>query len=169
MIWVNQVVDVSSNVIRPALSCCVMLCHVVRSVVSLSTTFAMIESHYLSLIQDAMMRHLNRKQDGFSHLVVADTAFDVFTRAQLGGEESWCTWCNCQKNSCGKVCRLRWCIAEFVESGRSRIRQQIKLLEGDSYRFVFLSWSLMTLMLYKEVSFWLLPSLRQNFGIHVQS
>ena len=80
--------DVSSNVIRPALSCCVMLCHVVRSVVSLSTTFAMIESHYLSLIQDAMMRHLNRKQDGFSHLVVADTAFDVFTRAQLGGEES---------------------------------------------------------------------------------
>lgn len=50
---------------------------------------------------DAMMRHLNRKQDGFSHLVVADTAFDVFTRA--------------------------WCITEIVESGRSRIRQQIKL------------------------------------------
>eukprot|EP00435_Cladocopium_sp_Y103_P011952 s4008_g3.t1 len=50
---------------------------------------------------DAMMRHLNRKQDGFSHLVVADTAFDVFTRA--------------------------WCIAEIVESGRSRIHQQIKL------------------------------------------
>eukprot|EP00434_Breviolum_minutum_P033009 symbB.v1.2.029201.t1/scaffold3171.1/size96351/1 len=50
---------------------------------------------------DYMMRHLSRKQDDFSHLVVADVAFDVFTRA--------------------------WCIAEIVESGRSQIRQRIKL------------------------------------------
>lgn len=138
--WINLILSWIDDLSQPSCgrffkrhpTCFVMLCHVVRSVVSLSTTFAMIESHHLSLIQDAMMRHLNRKQDGFSHLVVADTAFDVFTGAQLGGEQE--SWCNCQKNSCsGKVCcRLRWCIAEIVESGRSRIRQQIKLLEGDS-------------------------------------
>ncbi|CAK9087506.1 Dynein heavy chain 12 [Durusdinium trenchii] len=50
---------------------------------------------------DSMMRHLNRQQRDFSHLVVVDVAFDVFTRA--------------------------WCIAEIVESGRSRIHQRIKL------------------------------------------
>ena len=31
-----------------------------------------------------MMRHLNRTLRGFSHLVVADTNFEVFTRACLG-------------------------------------------------------------------------------------
>ena len=30
-----------------------------------------------------MMRHLNRQQRDFSHLVVVDVAFDVFTRAPL--------------------------------------------------------------------------------------
>lgn len=34
-----------------------------------------------SQAEDYMMRHLSRKQDDFSHLVVADVAFDVFTRA----------------------------------------------------------------------------------------
>ncbi|CAE7032507.1 Gstt1 [Symbiodinium natans] len=50
---------------------------------------------------DAMMRHLNRTLRGFSHLVVADTNFEVFTRA--------------------------WCIAEVVEAGMSDISQRILL------------------------------------------
>ncbi|CAE7245708.1 CDKA-1 [Symbiodinium microadriaticum] len=48
---------------------------------------------------DAMMRHLNRTLPNFSHLVVAGTNFEVFTRA--------------------------WCIAEIVESGMSDIKQRI--------------------------------------------
>jgi len=50
---------------------------------------------------DAMMRHLSRGSEHFAHLVVADTLFNVFTRA--------------------------WCIAEIVESKRSGIKQRIKL------------------------------------------
>ncbi|CAK9006965.1 unnamed protein product [Durusdinium trenchii] len=48
-----------------------------------------------------MMRHLAKVQDGFSHLVVADVKFEVFTRA--------------------------WCIAEIVESEASTIPKRIKV------------------------------------------
>ena len=48
---------------------------------------------------DAMMRRLSDMMPTFSHLVVADALFEVFTRA--------------------------WCIAEVVESGRCKIPQHI--------------------------------------------
>eukprot|EP00429_Kryptoperidinium_foliaceum_P013548 CAMPEP_0176045110 /NCGR_PEP_ID=MMETSP0120_2-20121206/22391_1 /TAXON_ID=160619 /ORGANISM="Kryptoperidinium foliaceum, Strain CCMP 1326" /LENGTH=854 /DNA_ID=CAMNT_0017378515 /DNA_START=41 /DNA_END=2605 /DNA_ORIENTATION=+ len=51
---------------------------------------------------DEMMRHLDKLQPGcFSHLIVVDVDFDVFTRA--------------------------WCVAEIVESDRSNFTQRIMI------------------------------------------
>lgn len=49
--------------------------------------------------------HLAKVQDGFSHLVVADVKFEVFTRA--------------------------WCIAEIVESEASTIPKRSKFMEDE--------------------------------------